>query len=254
MACDKGGPSLVLDWLSNVESIPEDLECSACPIDGSKESTQAFRTPDNKESIAAFKAELSPTDTDFSFRSIFDEPCHSSEGAHETGSICSNSSDECSVSECCPSGAQRRRLLSQDSLEDLAPASLNSYEPPSVAESTEQTVNPIGIASIPLQEDEKGTFFVVSCLQCTLVGLRCSRTVPACSRCVRNGVECCLVQRRQKPHELNDKSLDSHNTPVLVRLKDEDDRVWRKKEQLAQEVSTTSMTSLDLDFANHSGS
>lgn len=236
MACDKGRPSLILDWLSNVESVSEDLERNTGPIDNSREHAQILKTPQKKESIAAIDADLSPTDTDFSFNSIFDRPCHSREGDQETGSVCSNSSDEYPVSEFCPSRTQRRQSLIRDSLGDLAPASLNSYEPPSEVGSIEQAVNPIDITSITVREDGKDTFFVVSCLQCTLAGLRCSRTVPACSRCIRNGVECCLVQRRQKPHEL-DRSLDSHNAPMLVRLKDDDDRLWRKKEQLTQEAS-----------------
>lgn len=235
MASAKPHPSLVLDWLSSLEPIPEDPRGDTS---SPKKYAPVLETPEKIRPVTAVESELSPTDTNFSFRSVFDQPHQVGEGSEDTQSLCSTSSVGYPVSDCCPSETCHKRLLSRDSVDDLAPESLDSYEPSSeVEESGDPHVDKAVHASTILQVNGEQMIFVVSCLQCTLAGLRCSRTTPTCSRCIRNGVECCLVQRRRKLHEMDRNSFISSDTPILVRLKDDDDSSWRKKEQLAQEVS-----------------
>lgn len=81
-----------------------------------------------------------------------------------------------------------------------------------------------------LSTPKKTHIILTSCLQCTLMRLPCSRTLPHCTRCVRNGhASLCLAQRRKLTSEMVDGHVVGNQEPVLVRLRGEGAEKWREK-------------------------
>lgn len=79
--------------------------------------------------------------------------------------------------------------------------------------------------------------FITSCYQCILANMHCSRTLPACSRCERNGYsDVCLLHRRKLAREMTE-DVETNKTPVLLRVEGMDEEMmWIKKLELSYEV------------------
>lgn len=203
-------------------------------------------TPRRHPSLPTFYAEASPTDTAFSGHSVFDTP--SSPG---NGWIEDVFSDE--VPDIIPGDDSKTRLdkeqkarLSKNQtlldIDDSEAGSRVSYDPPSEAEDLEEVANAqITIAtSLPsLDPCKPRPTFLTSCLQCIHADLPCSRRAPACSRCKRKGqAALCLMHRRQYPDEIRTSDATWCTTLKLLKLRSEDQETWKKKLELADEVST----------------
>ncbi|KAF2810964.1 uncharacterized protein BDZ99DRAFT_292206 [Mytilinidion resinicola] len=76
---------------------------------------------------------------------------------------------------------------------------------------------------------------VTSCLHCVLAKLPCSRTLPACSRCVRNG-RLCLPQRRRMNTELVRGDTIGNVLPIPFYLPDDDAETRGRKVALYDEL------------------
>ena len=80
--------------------------------------------------------------------------------------------------------------------------------------------------------------WVTSCLQCTLAKMPCSRTIPACSRCVRAGCgDMCLLQRRKLNSERVLGAIVGNMTPVLLHEEGQGGEIVERKRALNSEVS-----------------
>ena len=79
---------------------------------------------------------------------------------------------------------------------------------------------------------------LISCYQCVMAGLPCSRTYPACSRCERAGnADTCLLFRRKLPEEITRKT-GFNITPTLLMVEGEDESVRQKKVARLEEVQS----------------
>lgn len=79
--------------------------------------------------------------------------------------------------------------------------------------------------------------WVTSCLQCTLAKMPCSRTIPACSRCVRSGCgDMCLLQRRKLNSERVLGAIVGNITPVLLHEKGQGGEIIERKRALNAEL------------------
>ncbi|KAF2272769.1 uncharacterized protein EI97DRAFT_504018 [Westerdykella ornata] len=94
---------------------------------------------------------------------------------------------------------------------------------------------------------KKTHIILTSCLQCTLARLPCSRTLPHCTRCARNGFAAvCLAQRRKRTSEMVDGDVMGNQEPVLVRLKEEErGEGWGEKCRVFEMLLQTHRTALD---------
>ncbi|KAF2654220.1 hypothetical protein K491DRAFT_779654 [Lophiostoma macrostomum CBS 122681] len=76
---------------------------------------------------------------------------------------------------------------------------------------------------------------ILSCWQCVLAGLPCSRTYPACSRCERAGrADTCLLFRRKTVQESTRTNTDI--TPTLLLVEGEDESFRQNKLALLGEL------------------
>lgn len=190
--------------------------------------------------------EFSPTDTTFSGASIFDKeytsPC-------PEGKFRDDISDATNLD---PNDEyQERELFAKDEeieelADALAPESLNSYDPASDIDDPHYThqLQPTtaDLNHCVTDPSKPRLVTILSCLQCTLASLPCSRTPPYCSRCVRNTNSTnppCLLLRRRFPHELTTYPPQLYTLPVVLRRIGESEEDWpekmKVKEKLLQE-------------------
>ncbi|KAL5114126.1 hypothetical protein ACEQ8H_008010 [Pleosporales sp. CAS-2024a] len=182
------------------------------------------KTPKRLNSTSILVAEVSPTDSRFSAGSIFDAPNY-------TGSPCKTYIDHDNYSD-------------TTSVNDAAP---DEYK----------AVLDVGPAPKPRQSDashdernEPRLVTIVSCIQCIVLSLPCSRTLPACTRCMRNAqartasllatdspptsTPPCLLQRRLLASEFAAAPAPMCAEPVLLRLQNEQEHAWARKMQVLE--------------------
>ncbi|KAF1831214.1 hypothetical protein BDW02DRAFT_532441, partial [Decorospora gaudefroyi] len=192
--------------------------------------------------------EISPTDTSFSGQhSIFDAPVRKLQFECPTpkGQIQDDLSDTTSLDanddEDCGSPSRKQQLFRQPTTHDSTlrpsspPPSINSYNPPST--NGENQPQPITVTNpaptTPHDPNTPRLVWLTSCLQCTLLNLPCSRTHPACTRCIRKGQSStCLLHRRSFAFEAIDPL--KCQVPILLKVKGEDEEAWRNKVQLSR--------------------
>ncbi|KAH7122717.1 hypothetical protein B0J11DRAFT_437381 [Dendryphion nanum] len=237
----------VREWLGSLElvnSVPvpgiDHAEHKNLISDNNSNKNKSPKTPKPKQPLLLALEDVSPTATDFSCQTIFDKP----------DILINYDDDSFSVSaatdyEFCDSYFDRTEKTQPQvpsggkSFDDLEALSLNSYDPPSDADDLENDLRDGAEPTVTtnLQGNGKQLVRLVSCLQCTLGGLRCSRDLPACSRCVRNGCgNVCLALRRKTVHEMEQEGPRSDNIPVLLKLKRNEEDEWFRKEQLVHEL------------------
>ncbi|KAF2446499.1 hypothetical protein P171DRAFT_483838 [Karstenula rhodostoma CBS 690.94] len=183
--------------------------------------------------------EISPTDTNFSSDPIFDSPYNPTDSSCISARPDTDASSLDDEDEVCA----RKELfasveLSDDSgVEPGTPTTIldtSSDSPPSLA--------PIAPTHALNGFDPHAThlIYLTSCLQCVLSGLPCSRTLPACSRCIRHGHgDLCLAQRKRHHSEIYcaDDSVDTD--PILLMREGDDEGTFHKKIQLQSELLNT---------------
>ena len=217
---------------------------------------QPVTPPRRPHTVLGVHEEISPTDTSFSGRSIFDKPLRKklNHGSPSRGyQVLDDASDtsesereweptpieECTLKPKADCAIEDPIVLQSAQASTSSSAILNSYcqslhvdihDPPKPAEPTTQLYH---------DADTPRLVWLTSCLQCTLVGLLCSRTHPCCSRCKRtDNPELCLLHRRSFIFETLDPSKsDKCRNPILLRVKGEDDAVWRRKVDLSRELT-----------------
>lgn len=200
-------------------------------------------TPRRRASELLRYEEVSPTSTNFSNDTIFDR----SEIQYKPSSqdpFRDDVSDATTVDEeaRCWGSKANANILNAIASRSRA-TSLLPYEPPSKIDKSLDD-NPVGLgesqpvpATPPTNPGGPRITCIVSCLQCTVANLPCSRTTPACSRCERAGNgNLCLLYRRKYREEIELSSAQTSTVPVLLKLQDEDPGIWLEKLSLAEEV------------------
>ncbi|KAL5445795.1 hypothetical protein PMIN06_007972 [Paraphaeosphaeria minitans] len=211
--------------------------------------TPALRPLSIQQYGAQLCEEVSPTDTDFSYDSIFDSPCGPTNSScvsaprhryPETDASSLNDEDEIRARK----ELLARLELSDDSgFESATSATLLDHSPlGSVSPESSPTLVPTTPTPAVEGFDPYATHLILltSCLQCVLSGLPCSRTLPACSRCLRHGHGgLCLAQRKRHHSEIYcaDDSVDTD--PLLLVAEGDDDGTFQKKIQLQNELLQT---------------
>lgn len=159
--------------------------------------------------------EVSPTDTTFSGGSVFDKPYCQNLLLGSPGPYHDDISDVTSVD------GEEREPIKQ-------PIFQSSHLPAHAADVTDKTCLP--------DPNAPRLTTILSCIQCTLANLPCSRTPPACTRCTRNATPSCLLQRRLFSDEIAAAPTDLCTQPVLLKLVSESEEVWEKKMGVMQEL------------------
>jgi hypothetical protein len=237
----------IWDWLQLVEPASG----------GQSHRNQAARpsTPEQDATAIEKPNAFSPTDTTFSDNSVFDMPEHGTDTSNEAGLrarrgqyATSSSSATTVTSEGAPSSKEfcdedfgDSRSIAQAGYDFDAP-SLSSYDPPTgLPSSTAQSQCSLQCRASGLESAGPNLVFIKSCLQCTLANLPCSRTYPACSRCIRGGHgDLCLLRRAKRVEELGEFNECEVQEPVLLKIKGVDEVIWARKFELYRQVSIPS--------------
>jgi hypothetical protein len=237
----------------------EKLEIKSPETDESKSSevapleTQALRPitpPQRADPRPTYLDEVSPTDTSFSGQSVFDVPYRRN--------LCGSPTPKCEIrnddSDTTSVDSHHWALMQakENSLEQFIPPAfaLRPRAPPASADypETDSDTNTGELTAVPNGDpqpslsipnpNEPRPVSIMSCLQCTLAGLPCSRTYPSCSRCRRhNRAEDCLLQRRCFTSEALDPSMmERSKAPTLLKVKGDGEAIWKRKVELAQEL------------------
>ncbi|ORY17681.1 hypothetical protein BCR34DRAFT_596847 [Clohesyomyces aquaticus] len=239
-------PDIVRNWLKGLSLEPNLAEegfrgpFDDSPARSRKDSLSSQpKTPEQKG--RAFEQEddhLSPTDTSFSGRLLFDPPEVADSGwqrkqDHGRASLASSVTtlEDLEPNLYCDKQI-KLPIVTEEPIADDEVISLNSYDPPSetslsqsLATSAVQDLTPYIV-----DPSKPRLVWVISCLQCTIGGLPCSRQLPSCSRCVRAGCgQVCLLHRRKVFEEMTPGNVAENTTPVLLKIKGEDDKMWEEK-------------------------
>ena len=214
-------PGRVASWLEGVETdgISEDM----IEVGEKQEEKLVPITPPRQLLQLKLFDKTSPTDSSFSPRSIFDSgqrlrlPDQGDDGLE-------NASDSTSMD-------------GEELKSDKKVATVRSYDPPfELKGHFDAAQRPLA----PHDPSARRIVWLTSCLQCTLANLPCSRTIPTCSRCKRNGyAPICLLQRRLFADDIEDSPAARLGLPVLLRLKIDDGDAWEKKVELAEKLLGT---------------
>ncbi|KAF1915663.1 hypothetical protein BDU57DRAFT_530595 [Ampelomyces quisqualis] len=172
--------------------------------------------------------QVSPTDTSFSGASVFDNQDSSSSPCPGGRSrFPDNGSDATSVDD---GDDDAHKPSVEKSVHPLAPENLHAHNVRSTTnDSLADHEHPT--APAPSQTHPRLTT-ILSCIQCTLLALPCSRTPPCCSRCMRNARTCappCLLVRPRFADELPTVPTRLRTRPVLLRRADESAAAWAEK-------------------------
>lgn len=229
----------VIQWLNKLE-----LEEPPRHED-SNPQPQVPHTPNIRPNLALADDEVSPTNTNFS--SIFDSPIenvrrkkihsHASTLASSIGS----DSDEDNWAERCE--AKSAEVAPCDPFLVVDEVTSQSIAPSSAADRISgQYINEacvqLKLTAEPVTLGTTRQVFITSCYQCILAGLPCSRALPGCSRCKRAGCQhLCLLHRRKLLGEMVLGDVVGNRTPVLLRLRGDDEVTWENKLVLLHEVS-----------------
>ncbi|OCK78022.1 hypothetical protein K432DRAFT_406806 [Lepidopterella palustris CBS 459.81] len=248
-------PNRVLSWLAKVNPSDPILPAPDQAEDEDATSITCLKprrdyfvngipyTPAHSNSESPAEDQASPTNTSFTDQSIFDEPCtpvNKSFGSAEDDCFSSpattvGSDHKTEVVEPCKARAwlfetehvhHVENETANDTDEDLESTAFNGTE-----------VHHASGPFLPTTPDGSTLIWLTSCLQCTLAQLPCSRTLPACSRCVRSGHGSgCLLQRRKLDSERALGDVMGNLAPVLLRVADEDEEVWERKRRVCDEL------------------
>jgi len=242
-------PDRIEGWLDKLNIKGAETDESECTTATHQEAEYEPTTPPRRSDYRSVpQDEISPTDTSFSGQSIFDKPLRKNLFGSPTPKFERRDDDSDTTSidsrDWAPAQGKERTL------ERLVPpafalrpskpsARLDPREAPSQMDTDDLTAvwNLDPQRALPTPDpNEPRPVWITSCLQCTLAGLPCSRTYPACSRCKRhNRAEECLLQRRRFTSEVMDSSpMDRSAVPALLKVKGEDEGIWKRKVELAE--------------------
>lgn len=226
-------PNRIAIWLQDLaintneninESILDVSELSeTLPPRKDQESPAAPRTPPRRRSHT--EVSFSPTTTSFSIGSIFDtsirQPPHRSDSPGVDQQTYGNKSDSDDTS---------ITREDQEEVKDSPRKSTALQIENDICLSDAANDNPI---TTPLSDADNHEaprtrrVALTSCLQCLLAYLPCSRTLPACSRCIRNARSPCLLHRLPF---LNEQVLPAARSAVgrsaLVKMPGESEDAW----------------------------
>ncbi|KAH8727716.1 hypothetical protein GQ44DRAFT_68809 [Phaeosphaeriaceae sp. PMI808] len=221
--------------------------------EGQQEKRKTNPTTPARQVSRCLDEEVSPTDTLFSRGSIFDSPYvdrrernSSSPQRHLRG----NESNATSVSEDNDLGQKHAAHKRNTSALIRPKPNLTTHRQRANQNTDNQLSTKINKTALPthtLKDGERSlspspqqkTRFVkiVSCLQCTLSNLPCSRTLPTCTRCTRNGrATLCLAQRGRFYEEVVRGGGPGGWTPLLLKVRGDDEEGWRAKVELAERL------------------
>lgn len=232
---------MILSWLRETEQqeyvdAVSELGDSA-PIDPT--------TPQRRQTPMQVYDEVSPTNTSFSGKSVFDAPYLPDEVSDEDPFYddiedLAPTKDQSWGSEdmAGPCSVESARLQDHDSASSDTGSFYSCIQPSEAVDHHETPKTTLNVVAVPpIGPDEPRFTFITSCMQCILADLPCSRTIPCCSRCKRNGYgNICLLRRQKFVNEINQSNASTCTRPVLLKLRDEDETTWAKKKQLAGEV------------------
>jgi hypothetical protein len=209
-------------------------------------------TPVRSRETSLSLDEVSPTNTSFSYDTIFDSPRPKDTGSRDFDDVSDTSATTIEEGEPDWSSCEKpvREVAKEEEEDIVTPSealstnyagSLNSISPPSSTLSTAVPL-PEDLLSSPVHDPSKPRLvWITSCLQCTLARLPCSRKHPSCSRCKRKGEgDVCLLRRRKLGEERVRGNLKGNQISVLLRVNgsedDMDEGVWERKVKLAKEL------------------
>lgn len=242
-------PDRIEGWLDKLDIKGAEIDENECATDTDEEAYYGPTTPPRPSDYRSVpQDDISPIDTSFSGKSIFGKPlCKNLFGSPTPKfEIRDDDSDTTSIDsrDWAPQQTKERPL------ERLVPPAfaLRPSTPSNTLGSHESALatNTSDLTAIserksqrtlsPHDPNEPRSVWITSCLQCTFADLPCSRTYPSCSRCKRhNRAEECLLQRRRFTSEVLGSSLmDKSSTPGLLKVKGEDEGVWKLKVELAE--------------------
>jgi len=188
----------IVSWL-------EDLPiASGSEQDKIEPATPPPKTLSHEQSLE----EISPTDTNFSGASVFDKPYRRAILLGSPGPYHNDFSDATSAD------GQDREPIQQ-------PIFQNPRSP----------IHPTDVT-----DPQARLTTILSCIQCTLANLPCSRTLPVCTRCTRNATPSCLLQRRLFSEEIDAAPPHLCTKPVLLKLVSETEEVWEAKMEVLGEL------------------
>jgi hypothetical protein len=206
-------------------------------------------TPPRRGSLPTHYEEISPTNTSFSEDSIFDTPGFSGSGWIDDDVFRDDDPDTAPADDLGCSSIENEKLsyavttpahVDADSWEADSHA---SYDTPSEAADDLQEASKVqeevssAAAEPTLDPDKSRPTFLTSCIQCIHADLPCSRKAPACSRCKRKGqAALCLLHRRICPEEIKKSDATWCTTLILLKLRGEDEDMWKEKLKLANKV------------------
>jgi hypothetical protein len=180
--------------------------------------------------------EVSPTDTSFSGASIFDIPFHNNKRVNSPSPhdrFYGNISDVSSLDD--DFKIPDKHICQPNFVS--SPASFSSYDPSSALEDGSVHEIPSTCKAHSQGPYPQRIVTILSCLQCTLAGLHCSRSTPSCARCIRNGsADTCVLLRRRFAEEVGHSVPESCNLPILLKCADEDTGSWKKKMKAADDL------------------
>lgn len=241
----------IAGWLNDLDITDADEDESE--IDGSKtqDNRHTPNTPQRQPYVCEASEDISPTNTSFSGTSVFDSPLRKysrpEHANHSYNQIREDESDITSVDgEAWEQDEKNKQVEDvQNTHSNVAHANgvsstTSSLTSTTSSVSTTSVLDPNHLTPSITQHDPKTprTVWLASCLQCTLANLPCSRTPPSCTRCARKGqAELCLLQRRLFAEEILRVGC-TYRVPILLKMKGESEGVWKRKRDLASEVSS----------------
>lgn len=202
--------------------------------------------PPGRSLLVQYCEEVSPTNTSFTsdWASVFDEPDTQCDAWIEDpfGNDVPDASPTHEELHNSQTKVMRSSARSDLTVLNTGRSVAASYDSTEVAETLgEEGANILAeAATAPIDPNKPRITQINSCTQCTVADLKCSRSVPSCSRCNRKGQgSLCLLQRARYRGEL-DSDLPCSST-VLLKLKDDDESIWQQKVNLSKEVCASSL-------------
>lgn len=215
---NEGELGRVIEWLKEIDlgaDEKEQIKEEAGP-----------RTPPRRQYERLLYEEVSPTDTTFSGASIFDKSYRQHEELDRPRQCRDDISEATSVDE-------DDEKPTRQTVFDARSGTLFDDGPDSTVDEIYAEVQPRSV----FEPNTIRLTTIISCLQCTLASLPCSRTSPSCTRCIRNNFSSfCLLQRRLFDDEIADTPPELCLTPVLLKLATEDEGSWKKKMEAKHEL------------------
>ncbi|CAI6333470.1 unnamed protein product [Periconia digitata] len=193
-------------------------------------------TPPRDSALINRFVEVSPTDTTFSENknAIFDSP-QSIREIYSVGSARHNKYAETDAS----SVDETDNSSFKDGHDEINDVDSTSHQPTSTVISARKNIQQPNdrLETTRTVPSTLNRVCVLSCLQCAMKDLPCSRTTPSCQRCNRNDTaESCLLQRRRTADEMLSRDRNFCRTPVLLFQDGETENGWAKKVALQTQL------------------